>query len=77
MSEEDDIPFRGVPKRSIFGKEFRVKISRDYKKCVDEAEEKALYWLWLKKTGQEKVFEAFNDVRDKIEECELIKKKKG
>lgn len=50
--------------------------SEDFKKCIDEAEGKALYWLWLKKSGKEKVTDAFNDLRDKIKECEIIKKKK-
>jgi len=48
----------------------------DWKNCLDEAEQKALYWLWLKKSGKEKVTDAFNDLRNKIEQCELIKKKK-
>lgn len=48
----------------------------DFKKCIDEAEEKALHWLWLKKTGKEKVVEAFNDMRDKINECSIKKEKK-
>ncbi len=48
----------------------------EYKKCIDEVEEKALFWIWKKKTGQDKVFSAFNEMRKKAEQCELIKKKK-
>ncbi len=43
----------------------------DFKDCIDEAEKKALYWLWLKKTSKEKVTDAFGDMRNKINECEL------
>ncbi|KKN39593.1 hypothetical protein LCGC14_0741670 [marine sediment metagenome] len=50
---------------------------KEWKDCLDDAEKKALYWLWLKKTGKEKVIEAFDDLRKTAEKCDLIKKKKG
>ncbi|KKN90750.1 hypothetical protein LCGC14_0223330 [marine sediment metagenome] len=49
---------------------------KDFKDCIDEVEKKALYWLWLKKSGKEKVIEAFNDLRDTMDKCDIIKKKK-
>ena len=39
---------------------------KDFEECIPDAMEKAQYWLWLKKSGKEKIFEAFNEVRDKL-----------
>lgn len=48
----------------------------EFKRCIDEAEKKALHWLWLKKSGKDKVIDAFDDLRNKINECKLKKKEK-
>ena len=51
------------------GDELRVfgNSKENFEKCIPEAVKKAKYWSWLKKSGKEKVFDAFNDVRNNLE----------
>lgn len=36
----------------------------DFKKCIPEAMEKAKFRLWVKKSGKDKILEAFNDLKN-------------
>ena len=36
----------------------------DFTKCIPEAMEKAKFRLWLKKSGKDKILEAFNDLKN-------------
>ena len=52
-----------------------VESEEEYKKCVDEAEERALFWIWKRKSGKNKIIDAFNELCDNIKEREELRKK--